>query len=204
MNPDDNGNFGIGLVSRIPLNEARIVRFGNPALPAVDVLVTANNQRVRLLGIHTLPPMGSRNFDHRNRFLEQVATTVRDYRNREPDTPVVVVGDLNLTPWSPFFHAFCNNAALKPFIGSAWEPTWYRFQTHPFGLVLDHVLTTDDLRCIARTVGDDVGSDHRFVTHVVTGGIPKTGSFNKSNDRRVAKSQSRIGACVVEVCPEVS
>ena len=103
MNPDDNGNFGIGLISRIPIDEARIVRFGTPTLPAVDVSLTAGNQKARLLGIHTLPPMGSRNFQHRNLYLDQVATTVRDYRNRDPETPVIVAGDLNLTPWSPFF-----------------------------------------------------------------------------------------------------
>ncbi|MEQ9407517.1 MAG: hypothetical protein RIK87_07300 [Fuerstiella sp.] len=40
----------------------------------------------------------------------------------------------------------------------------YRFPAFPFGLVLDHILSTDGLRAVSCNVGHDVGSDHRFVT----------------------------------------
>jgi len=43
-------------------------------------------------------------------------------------------------------------------------PTWYRWPSFPFGLVLDHCLISKNVKCVSHEVGPDTGSDHRSVT----------------------------------------
>ena len=163
--PGDHGNFGIGLYSKHPFENPQVEFFNDDAIPSVSATIVCNGQRVHILATHTLPPMGPRRFAHRNKHLKMVADEVRQRRQREPDVPLVVLGDLNLTPWSPVFSDFLKQSQLhRAGDGHGWTPTWYRFPSFPFGLVLDHVLTTNDVTCVAHTVGSDIGSDHRFVT----------------------------------------
>ncbi|MEZ6061581.1 MAG: endonuclease/exonuclease/phosphatase family protein [Planctomycetaceae bacterium] len=161
----ESSAFGIGLYSRIPFDEARIEYTSDRRLPGVVAQVTINQQRVRIVAAHTFPPMFPGAFRHRNKHLQMLAARVRKFRTDEPNVPVLVMGDLNLTPWSPVFSEFIADADLVPSSrGRRPSPTWYRLPAFPFGLVLDHILTTDDLTCTELTVGSDAGSDHRFVT----------------------------------------
>ena len=164
VHPQDRGNFGIGVYSKHPIADAQVVVFALPSVPSILFLTSVNGRHVRVLATHTLPPMGATNFRHRNRHLDAAAKLVGKLKAVHPEVPVVVAGDLNLTPWSPIYHDFCNNAGLVPAVGHVWKPTWYRYPAFPFGLVLDHVLFTPKLTCVAKTVGPDAGSDHRFLT----------------------------------------
>ena len=107
--------------------------------------------------------MGPGAFSHRNKHLRLLSERVREERTEEPDVPVVVIGDLNLTPWSPVFHDFRDDAQLIS-APHGLTPTWYRYRLFPFGLVLDHIMMSKDLVSCAYHVSEDVGSDHRFVT----------------------------------------
>ena len=69
-----------------------------------------------------------------------------------------------MTPWSPWLGDFEAQSGLKLATGgNEIIPTWYVKPIFPLGLVLDHVLISDNLRCIRREIGPDVGSDHRAV-----------------------------------------
>lgn len=165
IDSQDNGNFGIGLYSRHRLESAKLTYFNDEAVQSIVAIVNLNGQRFQVVATHTFPPMGNGGFLHRNRHLQMLAKEVQFLRKQTPDVPVIVVGDLNLTPWSPVFANFASAAGLQrasqPF---QCAPTWYRYPAFPFGLVLDHVLTTDELTCSSYSVGSDIGSDHRFVT----------------------------------------
>ena len=90
-------------------------------------------------------------------------------RQEHPDDSVIVMGDLNLTPWSPLFRDFLIAADLHDASrGHGLTPTWYRWPFFPFGLVLDHGLASQDIVCTKRAVQGDVGSDHRPVTFEFT------------------------------------
>ncbi len=77
----------------------------------------------------------------------------------EPTLPVILVGDLNLTPWSPHLATFEQASHLRRAV-TGWNltPTWYRFPAFPFGLVLDHALISEHLICNRHQVGSDMGS----------------------------------------------
>lgn len=163
--PADRGNFGIGIYSRAPLENASIEYLLNDSIPTVFADVRVNGNSFHIVGVHTLPPMGMQMFEHRNRHLQLVADHVRKRQKANAEQAVIVMGDLNLTPWSPIFQRFLNSGHLRQAVdGNMLQPTWYHWPIFPFGLVLDHVLLSDKLVCGSRTIGKFAGSDHRFVT----------------------------------------
>ncbi len=164
--PQDNGNFGIGLYSKHPLadTEAFTLNIGSILTLAATVEVSALKYRV--IATHPLPPMGKEGFANRNEHMRDLAEKIRSQKNSYSDSPMIVMGDLNLTPWSPLFDRFEANSKLRrATCGLGITPTWYSHSggSFPFGLVLDHVLISDDLDCVSHQVCDAMGSDHRAV-----------------------------------------
>lgn len=157
----DLGNFGIGLYSKEPLSEVKVFQL-NEAIDSIE----ASCRGYRLIATHPLPPMGHRNFRSRNEHFALLVARILQFRERDPTSPLAVMGDFNLTPWSPHFRDLESLSGLhRARQGFAITPTWYaRTDYFPFGLVLDHVLVSESLRCDQYRVGPNVGSDHRSVT----------------------------------------
>ena len=160
--PDDAGNFGIGLFSAFAIKEYKLFDIDESiGIKSIEAAIGG----YRVYATHPLPPMSSRGFAARNRHLDKFASRIRDHQGRFPEQPIVLVGDLNVTPWSPFFADFEQRSGLKRAIdGIDFEPTWYAFDWFPFGLVLDHAMISHGVRCIDQCVGPNIGSDHRSVT----------------------------------------
>ena len=158
--PTDSGNFGIGLYSKIPFRKSNIASWGN-LVPSLDVTLVSPN--IRVIATHPMSPMSGRNFDHRNRQLDEIAVAVADSGS---GVPTIVMGDFNLTPWSPLFRDFVDTSGLLPVRSPlSISPTWYGGPSHlPFGLVLDHVCVSNDIQPVSMSIGENVGSDHRSVT----------------------------------------
>ena len=158
---DDFGNFGIGLYSKHRLDKIEVFTL-NEAINSIAV----NCQGYHLIATHPLPPMRNQMFRSRNEHLSMLGGRVKQLNRQSPDVPVAVMGDLNLTPWSPLFGDFEKASGLRRAkSGFGITPTWYaRFDQFPFGLVLDHFLISDSLGCSEYRVGNDCGSDHRSVS----------------------------------------
>jgi endonuclease/exonuclease/phosphatase (EEP) superfamily protein YafD len=79
--------------------------------------------------------------------------------------PVLVVGDFNATPWSVGMrHAMRGNLGFRS-LDAPWQPTW---QSHSIlAIPIDHALCTSPLVITHRSLGRDVGSDHRPLEIVV-------------------------------------
>ncbi|MCA9060903.1 MAG: endonuclease/exonuclease/phosphatase family protein, partial [Planctomycetaceae bacterium] len=160
--PQDDGNFGIGLLSRTPLTAIETVSFSQWHLLSIDAEIQTGAQAVRVIATHPIPPMSRDNFHDRNRHLN----LLREYAatSAQEGHPVIIVGDLNLTPWSPVFRDWCRKFELQDAsAASGLTPTWYRYPLFPFGLMLDHGLCTGGLDGRRVAVLDDMGSDHRAV-----------------------------------------
>lgn len=161
----DSGNFGIALYSKLPWSNAALTAFNDDSLKSVVATINHGGHRWHIIATHTLPPIGRRNYEHRNQHLKLLSDEVNRLRLGDSSPHVVVMGDLNITPWSPIFQDFAAEANLRrDTVSFGLRPTWFRFPTFAFGLVLDHVLTTGGISCLNYTVSPDVGSDHRFVT----------------------------------------
>lgn len=76
------------------------------------------------------------------------------------DGPVVVVGDLNTTPWSARYRDLARRGGLKSSAsGFGLQPTWPT-NIVPMRIPIDHLLHSTELTTVERTVGPDLGSDH--------------------------------------------
>ncbi len=164
VHPQDPGNFGIGLWSRFPLRDDHSFILNRDWNPSVEATVECPSGSIHIIATHPVPPMNRNLFETRNDHMSMLARHVATARTRNPSTPIVLAGDLNTTPWSPFYHQFLTDTnLLSSATGRGLTPTWYRYQAFPFGIVIDHILFSDELQCIDRQVLPDMGSDHRAV-----------------------------------------
>lgn len=148
-------NFGIALFSRLPLTNSVVVEFGKAELPSIATTIAVGGQSVFLLGTHPLPPGSAEYARLRNEQLREIAVHVR-----RQTMPAIVLGDLNTTPWSPYFSELRRDGGLKNTsqgrgLYGSW-PAWMPCAR----ISLDHCLATPSIHVIKKQPGPQVGSDH--------------------------------------------
>jgi endonuclease/exonuclease/phosphatase (EEP) superfamily protein YafD len=148
-------NFGIAMFSRIPLTNETVVEIGSAEVPSIIADIRVNEQTLHLVGTHPLPPGSSAYARLRNEQLVALADHVRSQ-----SAPVILMGDLNVTPWSPYFADLLRDSGLKDSSrGHGLFGSW------PAGLPglripLDHCLVSPAVHVAGKRLGPDVGSDH--------------------------------------------
>jgi endonuclease/exonuclease/phosphatase (EEP) superfamily protein YafD len=148
--------YGIGVMSRWPLRTLQRRDFAGDGLPSLAGDLVIQGQPVRFLALHTHWPVLPRLAAARDRSLDAAAASVR-----AGDGPVAVLGDLNLTAYSPVFARFLESAGLRDASDEPrWSPTWMA-GFWPLALRIDHVLVTPGLCVEHIEVGPSIGSDHR-------------------------------------------
>lgn len=148
-------NFGIALWSRRPWSEARVIALGDAGVPSIRATLPLRGTSVCVLATHPLPPGGPAYSRYRNGQLAEIA----DFVCARPE-PVLVVGDLNVTPWSPYFRDLLratglHNSSTGRGLHGSW-PAWFPLSRIP----IDHVLHDPRLAVRDKRVGDYVASDH--------------------------------------------
>ena len=148
-------NFGIALLSRLPLSRGEIIHLGAAGVPSVAADILLEESSFHLLGTHPVPPASSRYARLRNDQLAQVSAHVRN----QP-SPVTVLGDLNTTPWSPYFKSLLEGSQLKDTTrGRGIQASWPA--EHPLMRIpLDHCLVSPSIHVKRRSLGPSVGGDH--------------------------------------------
>jgi endonuclease/exonuclease/phosphatase (EEP) superfamily protein YafD len=150
--------YGIGVLSRWPLESIAPRDLAADGLPSLTGRVGIQGGTLRFVALHTRWPILPGLARARDRALASAAALVRS-----EDGPVVALGDLNLTAYSPEFARFLGAAGLHDAMnGSRWQPTWMA-GFWPLALGIDHVLVSRDLCVESARVGPAIGSDHRQV-----------------------------------------
>jgi endonuclease/exonuclease/phosphatase (EEP) superfamily protein YafD len=159
--------YGIGVLSRWPLESVTPVDLAGDGLPSLTGIAVVDGRPVRFLGLHTHWPVLPSLARARDRSLERTTALVRG-----ESLPVVVLGDLNLTPYAPAFAHLLEQSGLRDALaGPRWQPTWMA-AFWPLALRIDHVLVGPGL-CVAHAeVGSSIGSDHRPVVAQLHVGSP--------------------------------
>jgi endonuclease/exonuclease/phosphatase (EEP) superfamily protein YafD len=150
------GTRGTGLLvlSRWPMQAAVLPDFSDVE-PAVAATLFINGRSLQVLSVHTSWPLGPRSSAERNR---QLALAEEFVRHRAQ--PLIVLGDLNISPFSRHFQALLVSGKLKSAAqGFGWQPTWPTFLP-PAGIQIDHALTSADVTVTNFRRGSSVGSDH--------------------------------------------
>ncbi|MFC1461794.1 endonuclease/exonuclease/phosphatase family protein [Verrucomicrobiota bacterium] len=147
-------NFGIGLFSKLPFAEGKVVYIGDADVPSIVATVDAGQGKLRVIATHPLPPAGAAYSRWRNDQLERLPDYVRS------SLPLVLLGDLNVTPWNYHFRRLLKRTGLiDSSQGQGIQPTWPNY--NPLLLIpIDHCLHSPDICVVSKKIGRDVGSDH--------------------------------------------
>lgn len=168
--PDETGNFGIGLWTRLEVDEAQVVsmldredqlsRLDVPQLDATfdlrDMQDPTVRHRIRFIGLHPLPPTSWSRSRARDAVLARAANSVSE----KPPMPTIVAGDLNLTRYCRMIRRMTGPAQLSDAtapVRFSWPNRWSWWA---MGIRIDHTLVSDHWRVIDVHAGGDIGSDH--------------------------------------------
>jgi endonuclease/exonuclease/phosphatase (EEP) superfamily protein YafD len=155
--------FYVVTLSRFPLGATQVDRSVAEYLPIFRVEVCPDGEGAPscwvLVGIHAPRPLTEPGARKRDEALMKAA----GYAAAVTDGRVAVVGDFNLTPWSPAFARMLQSGDLTDAQrGHSLSATWLlRFPL--IGLPIDHVLVGQGVAVRDLRVGPFLGSDHRPV-----------------------------------------
>ena len=150
-------NFGLAIFSKIPLINPKAQEWGKGTVvvPSLTANITVRDRVVSLIATHPVPPSSEEYFMSRNSQLDEIANYVRQVGN-----DAIVMGDLNMSMWSPYYRKFIDRANLRNTRASfGIQPSW------PVNLPLlqipiDHCSITPHLKVSNNRIGKDIGSDH--------------------------------------------
>jgi endonuclease/exonuclease/phosphatase (EEP) superfamily protein YafD len=155
------GAFSLLLLSQLPVRDAHIIELSDNRWPAIVARICPSEAAdekdcVGFVGIHPPPPMSADLAAQRNAVFQALPAALA----ARPPGPVLVAGDFNCTPWSPFFADLVAATGLSDSArGFGVWPTW-NSTLLPLGISIDHVLVSNGLVTRNHRVGGDVGSDH--------------------------------------------
>lgn len=148
-------NFGIAVLSRWPLVDARVVEFTATGFPSIVATVRHETGDFRFIATHPYPPFDGPATAQLVEHLDGVAVEAA-----ASPLPCVVAGDLNAAPWSRGFRRLIAAAGLRDTaLGLGVRSTYHAGLPAP-RIPIDHILVPIGTGVVRRDVGPRIGSDH--------------------------------------------
>jgi endonuclease/exonuclease/phosphatase (EEP) superfamily protein YafD len=153
--------WGLGVYSRYPLVDTELTTLGVADSSHVAATLRLPGGDVQLLGVHLVSPTLPGRAEKRNRQLVALASRLGPPRAMiDGRAPRLLIGDMNITPFSPYFRDLLAQTGLKDRRGASglvgtW-PTWVM----PLQIPIDHCIADPDLDVSRIARGSIVGSDH--------------------------------------------
>lgn len=156
------------LFSRYPMLNATTDDFGVSARGRTFNLVATlqlENEPVTVIGFHPPVPIYRKMFPIRNQQLDTLLQASRDIEGQ-----LIVLGDFNATPWSPYLQRFEQQSQLQNAgRGQGIWATWYFNQTlltRYIKIPIDHIFTRG-FTPLKTWTGMTGGSDHKPLVTVL-------------------------------------
>jgi len=148
-------NFGIALYSKHPFARSEIRQVGEVEIPSVIAELELPDGRLTVIATHPLPSCGAEYSRLRNDQLARLPGIVK-----QATSPVLLLGDLNATPWCSHFKRLLRESGLRDSSqGRGVLATWPT-QLPILQIPIDHCLHTAGIHVTRRAIGPAVGSDH--------------------------------------------
>ena len=160
----ESSPFGIALASKHAIDFGAISKAPSGIFAHIEATLKlpGRDTPLALYAVHAPPPISVEMAGERNRKFDYVARKAA----AQPQSTPVVVGDFNLTPWSPYFQKFIADSGLRDArTPRRFEHSWpVTFNNAHIGLAIDHSFAHPSLPLVKRIIGPDLGSDHMPVT----------------------------------------
>jgi endonuclease/exonuclease/phosphatase (EEP) superfamily protein YafD len=170
-----SGRYEIALYSKAPLQNTRLTHAGVQKVANQANIIAQlklNKQPVTILVAHPASPIMP---SHLTWLQESFATWIMN--RKKLGQHLIVVGDLNTSPWSAEFMTLTKKTGLRDSqLGYGLQPSWpmllpyFGVNTQPNLLTqllqvpIDHVLVSEQIQVFSRHTGPFIGSDHLPVT----------------------------------------
>jgi endonuclease/exonuclease/phosphatase (EEP) superfamily protein YafD len=148
-----DGAYGIAVWSRLELESTELFALGRR--PAIEARVRSPSGTFTLIGVHLNAPTSPARAAARNRELEQLAA-----RSASIMEPLVVAGDFNITPYSPFFRAWLDASGLTDSRRHRTLSVSWPVDLPVFGIPIDHVAVSPQFLILSHRRLPNFGSDH--------------------------------------------
>jgi endonuclease/exonuclease/phosphatase (EEP) superfamily protein YafD len=147
---------GLAVFSRLALSDTEVVSPGGTGRATVVLHLSVGGRPVSIVATHPSNPGGPAALARRNAQLDGVGAFARGLEG-----PVILIGDLNVTMWSPCYRRFRERAGLtNARHGFGVLPSWPAFLPAILRIPIDHCLVSDDVVVTDCRLGPRVGSDH--------------------------------------------
>lgn len=149
-----NGTCWTTAFSRVPFTDVSSVLDlpgRSPALAAMRISFPDGD--VTVIGAHLTRPWPFDAITAQRRQVDALAKGLMSL-----PSPQLVVGDFNAVTWSSTVDALVSATGLKPF--PSWG-TWMAGLPTPLRLPLDQAFVGEGIACGSKTIGPELGSDHR-------------------------------------------
>ncbi len=149
------GNFGIALFSRLPLESVRHVASPPLGYPTIVATLVLAESKLTIISTHPTIPVTPSLYESRNEQLESVTKLVQ-----ESQGAVILIGDFNASLWGRSYSVLEENSGLRNTRqGFGILPTWPTYM--PIAMIpIDHALVSDGLEVVELRTGPRIGSDH--------------------------------------------
>jgi len=144
--------FGICMATTLPVRAESVFFIQNPNVPAISLKTTISAQDLSFFFVHPKPPFTQSFFVERNHYLQKLTQRLQNTEN------LIIIGDLNITQWSPIYRDFTTNLQLKNTL-SSFHNTWHTAFPTPI-FQLDHILVSKNINIVESGVLEHIGSDH--------------------------------------------
>lgn len=147
------GPYGIALWSHFPLEHAYTFPLG--PVQGIDARIQAPGGAFTLLGLHLMSPTLPHRAEQRNEELAMIAE-----RRATIMGPVVVAGDFNITPYSPYYSDWLEAAQLTDTRYGRTLSTSWPVVLPILGIPIDHVAVSKEFTVLSHQRLPAFGSDH--------------------------------------------
>jgi endonuclease/exonuclease/phosphatase (EEP) superfamily protein YafD len=149
--------FGIAVFTREAPSRMGLLDLGPAAMPSIEVEYEVDGRAVAIAAVHPPPPVSAGLSGMRDGMLRAISKWAA-----EQEGPVLVVGDLNATPWSVVMREILDEGPLRSTQRFGLQATWPSV-LGPLGVPIDHALVAGPLEPVMRTIAPAFGSDHRML-----------------------------------------
>lgn len=148
--------LGLAIYSRFEILSSETFPANSPDPYACAWTLKVKDRELVVIGAHPEPPRLPPNSE-RQRTLAAMTEFVAKYSKQKP---TVLIGDLNVTPWSPYFENMKRGAELSDArAGQGVLQTWPA-PFPPLWIPIDHCLVSKEVTVHGFWTAESVGSDH--------------------------------------------